>query len=41
MRRDNGLQKLEVQGGLVTGTEESRGEITLMRPNRQWDYPFG
>ncbi|KAJ1920850.1 alpha,alpha-trehalase nth1 [Mycoemilia scoparia] len=33
--------KFEVIGGLVSGTEESRGEITLSRPNRQWDYPFG
>ncbi|CAG8820509.1 12574_t:CDS:1, partial [Racocetra persica] len=30
-----------VLGGLVSGTEESRGPITLDRPNRQWDYPFG
>jgi len=29
-----------VTGGLVPGTEESRGPITLSRPNRQWDYPF-
>jgi alpha,alpha-trehalase len=36
-----GLQKFEAQGGLVTGTEESRGHINLTRPNRQWDYPYG
>ncbi|CAO3625486.1 unnamed protein product [Cunninghamella echinulata] len=35
------LHKFEVLGGLVSGTEESRGEITLDRPNRQWDFPFG
>ncbi|CAG8503294.1 10218_t:CDS:2, partial [Cetraspora pellucida] len=35
------LPKFEVLGGLVSGTEESRGPITLDRPNRQWDYPFG
>jgi alpha,alpha-trehalase len=35
------LQKFEVLGGLVSGTEASRGEIRLDRPNRQWDYPFG
>ncbi|CAG8552681.1 8242_t:CDS:2 [Paraglomus occultum] len=35
------LQKFEVLGGMVSGTEESRGTITLDRPNRQWDYPFG
>ncbi|KAJ1733831.1 alpha,alpha-trehalase nth1, partial [Coemansia biformis] len=36
-----GCRKFEVAGGLVSGTEESRGKITLERPNRQWDYPFG
>ncbi|KAH8701906.1 alpha,alpha-trehalase TreB/Nth1 [Talaromyces proteolyticus] len=35
------LPKLEEYGGLVSGTEESRGEISLIRPNRQWDYPYG
>lgn len=35
------MPKLEVAGGLVSGTEESRGTISLDRPNRQWDYPFG
>jgi alpha,alpha-trehalase len=35
------LEKLEVFGGLVSGTEESRGGVGLDRPNRQWDYPFG
>ena len=25
----------------MSGTEVSRGEINLSRPNRQWDYPFG
>ncbi|KAG9289416.1 hypothetical protein G9A89_007977 [Geosiphon pyriformis] len=37
----NSLPKFEVFGGLVSGTEESRGTITLDRPNRQWDYPLG
>lgn len=32
--------KFEVLGGLVSGTEESRGKISLDRPNRQWDYPY-
>lgn len=36
---DNSLNKFEVLGGLVSGTEESRGKISLDRPNRQWDYP--
>lgn len=35
------LPKLETVGGLVAGTEKSRGNISLSRPNRQWDYPFG
>lgn len=34
------LRKFEVLGGLVSGTEESRGKISLERPNRQWDYPY-
>ena len=37
----NGLRKFEMFGGLVSGTEKSRGQISLSRPNRQWDYPFG
>ncbi|KAF2634424.1 neutral trehalase short isoform [Massarina eburnea CBS 473.64] len=35
------LPKFEVFGGLVSGTERSRGRVGLDRPNRQWDYPFG
>lgn len=35
------LPKFEVFGGLVSGTEESRGPVGIDRPNRQWDYPFG
>lgn len=35
------LHKFEALGGLVSGTEESRGVISLDRPNRQWDFPFG
>jgi alpha,alpha-trehalase len=35
------LPKFEVFGGLVSGTEKSRGRVGLDRPNRQWDYPFG
>ena len=35
------LPKFEVFGGLVSGTEESRGITGLSRPNRQWDYPYG
>lgn len=36
-----GLPRFEEFGGLVSGTEKSRGEIHIDRPNRQWDYPFG
>lgn len=34
------LPKFEVAGGLVSGTEESRGTISLDRPNRQWGMCF-
>ncbi|KFH45862.1 Neutral trehalase-like protein [Hapsidospora chrysogenum ATCC 11550] len=36
-----GLPRFEAYGGLLAGTEKSRGEIGLERPNRQWDYPYG
>ncbi|PWN90774.1 trehalase-domain-containing protein [Acaromyces ingoldii] len=36
----NSLKKFEVHGGLVPGTEDSRGKVSLERPNRQWDFPF-
>ena len=35
------LPRFEVHGGLVSGTEESRGPVGINRPNRQWDFPFG
>ncbi len=35
------LPKLEAFGGLVSGTEHSRGIISIERPSRQWDYPYG
>ncbi|KAK4113622.1 glycoside hydrolase family 37 protein [Canariomyces notabilis] len=35
------LPRFEAFGGLLSGTKESRGEIGLERPNRQWDYPYG
>jgi alpha,alpha-trehalase len=38
---ERALPKFEVFGGLVSGTEKSRGVVGLDRPNRQWDYPFG
>lgn len=35
------LEQFKFTGGLVSGTEQSRGLISLDRPNRQWDFPFG
>lgn len=35
------LPRFEAFGGLLAGTEKSRGEVGLDRPNRQWDYPYG
>ena len=35
------LPKFEAFGGLVSGTEKSRGQISIERPSRQWDYPYG
>jgi alpha,alpha-trehalase len=35
------LPKFDAFGGLVSGTEKSRGQINPERPNKQWDYPFG
>lgn len=35
------LPRFEEYGGLVSGTEHSRGPVGLERPNRQWDYPYG
>ncbi|KAF4768131.1 hypothetical protein HAV15_002436 [Penicillium sp. str.  len=38
---ERALPRFEAFGGLVSGTEESRGVVGLERPNRQWDYPYG
>jgi len=38
---EKAIPLLEAQGGLLSGTERSRGQISLDRPNRQWDYPYG
>jgi alpha,alpha-trehalase len=35
------LPLLEMPGGLVSSTEETRGPITPDHPLRQWDYPHG
>lgn len=32
---------LEGLGGLAGSDEESKGQTSLIRPNRQWDYPYG
>jgi alpha,alpha-trehalase len=37
----NALPLLEMPGGLVSSSEESRGVITPAHPLRQWDYPHG
>lgn len=38
---NNSLSKFEEEGGLVSGTLKSRGDLGIHRPSRQWDYPFG
>lgn len=38
---EKALPRFEAYGGLVSGTEQSRGAVGLDRPNRQWDYPYG
>jgi len=35
------LPLLEMPGGVVSSTEESRGPISADHLQRQWDYPFG
>lgn len=32
---------LKEKGGIAGCTKESRGKISVDRPQRQWDYPFG
>ena len=38
---ERALPQLEMPGGVVSSTEDSRGAITPNRPLRQWDYPYG
>jgi alpha,alpha-trehalase len=38
---ERALPKFVFVGGLVAGTEASRGNVSLDEPNRQWDYPTG
>jgi alpha,alpha-trehalase len=35
------VEALEMPGGLAGSTKESRGELSVSRPARQWDYPYG
>ncbi|HWP82741.1 MAG TPA: trehalase family glycosidase [Bacteroidota bacterium] len=37
----NALPLLEMPGGIVSSTEDSRGPLGPERPPRQWDYPNG
>ncbi|MBT8254017.1 MAG: trehalase [Bacteroidia bacterium] len=37
----NALPLLKEKGGIAGCSEESRGKISRMRPQRQWDYPNG
>lgn len=36
---EKALPLLEEEGGLASGTQESRGDLGIDRPNRQWDWP--
>ena len=38
---EGALPLLEMPGGVIASTEESRGPIAPDRPQRQWDYPYG
>lgn len=38
---EKALPLLEAPGGVVSGTEASRGPVSEERPERQWDYPNG
>ena len=35
------LTRLEMAGGIAASDEASRGPVSLSRPERQWDYPYG
>lgn len=38
---EKAIPRLEVLGGIVACTERSRGPLSIKRPSRQWDYPYG
>ena len=35
------LPLLKMEGGIAGSTQESAGEISTKRPQRQWDFPNG
>ena len=37
----NAIPLLKEKGGIAACTKESRGEISVSRPQKQWDYPNG
>ncbi len=37
----NAFPLLESNGGILSSTLESKGEISELRPATQWDYPYG
>ncbi|GAV51632.1 hypothetical protein ZYGR_0AF01030 [Zygosaccharomyces rouxii] len=38
---EKAIPRLEVLGGIVACTERSRGPLSIKRPSRQWDFPYG
>lgn len=38
---EKAVPRLEMLGGIVACTERSRGPLSIKRPSRQWDYPYG
>ena len=37
----NAIPLLKEKGGIAACTKESRGEVSVSRPQKQWDYPNG
>lgn len=38
---EKAVPRLEVLGGISACTEGSRGPLSVKRPSRQWDFPYG
>ena len=38
---ETAIPALEMPGGIVGSSKESRGILAKTRPSRQWDYPYG